>query len=88
MEVQGLLQRRSVSSVLQSRNFRRSLENIVRSRLQPAGAGRSVATTAGPRATESSDDSTSSGRNSRSGSQLLESISESNLSSNARYDDS
>ena len=33
IEVQGLLQNRSVSSILQSAQFRRSLENVVRGRL-------------------------------------------------------
>ena len=35
MEVQGLLQRRSVSSILQSAGFRRSLERVFRSHLGP-----------------------------------------------------
>lgn len=43
IEVEGLLQRRSVSSVLQSAGFRRSLENVVRSHISRDGSSSSRA---------------------------------------------
>ncbi|GFR93490.1 neuralized-like protein 1A [Elysia marginata] len=46
VEVQGIIERRPVSSVLQSPAFRRQLENVIRGGLVSAGRSRRITTTA------------------------------------------